>query len=35
MWSQLRRDFVAANPQASITDVITAPQRFYQVLQLD
>jgi hypothetical protein len=34
-WTQLDRDFVAANPTASITDVITVPQRFYQVVRLD
>jgi len=34
-WTQLDRDFVAANPTASITDTVTAAQRFYQVLQLD
>ena len=30
-WMQLGRDFVAANPYASITDFVTAPHRFYQV----
>ena len=30
-WIQLDRDFVAANPYASITDTIPRSQRFYQV----
>jgi hypothetical protein len=34
-WTQLDRDFVAANPYASITDGAAAPQRFYRVQQLD
>ncbi len=34
-WRQLDRDFVAANPMASLTDLVSAAQRFYQVLQLD
>jgi hypothetical protein len=34
-WLQLDRDFVAANPYASLTDGAAAPQRFYRVLQLD
>ena len=34
-WTQLGRDFVAANPYASLTDNATAPQRFYRVQQLD
>jgi hypothetical protein len=34
-WTQLDRDFVAANPYASITDVMTEPRRFYRVEQLD
>lgn len=34
-WLQLDRDFVAANPYASITDMITAPQRFYRVLLVE
>jgi hypothetical protein len=35
MWTQLDRDFVAANSTASITDTLSAPHRFYQVLRLD
>ena len=34
-WTQLGRDFVAANPYASLTDNATAPQRFYRVQRLD
>jgi len=34
-WTQLDRDFVAANPIASITDALSNPQRFYTVLQVD
>ena len=34
-WTQLGRDFMAANPSASITDPGAAPRRFYQVIQLD
>jgi hypothetical protein len=34
-WTQLDRDFVAANPIASITDTLSQPQRFYIVLQVD
>jgi hypothetical protein len=34
-WTQLDRDFVAATPDASITDVMTAAQRFYRVLRVD
>ena len=34
-WSQLDRDFVAANATASITDYMLVPVRFYQILQLD
>jgi hypothetical protein len=34
-WLQLDRDFVAANPYASLTDGAAAPQRFYRVQQLD
>jgi len=30
-WIQIDRDFVAANPTASITDALITPQRFYQV----
>jgi hypothetical protein len=30
-WNQLGRDFVAANPYASITDFITSAHRFYRV----
>jgi hypothetical protein len=35
VWTELDRDFVAANSAASITDFITSPRRFYQVLKLD
>jgi hypothetical protein len=35
LWSQLDRDFVAANPYASITDSAAATQRFYRVEQVD
>lgn len=35
VWTQLGRDFMAANPYASITDPGAAPQRYYQVIQLD
>jgi hypothetical protein len=34
-WFQLDRDFVAANPYASLTDGSAVPQRFYRVLRLD
>ncbi len=34
-WIQLDPDFVAANSTASITDLMTVPQRFYQVVRLD
>ena len=34
-WVPLDRDFVAANPIASITDTAAVPQRFYRVLRLD
>lgn len=34
-WTQLGRDFMAANPYASITDPGAAPQRYYQVIMLD
>ena len=34
-WSQLDRDFVAANATASISDFMAMPVRFYQILQLD
>lgn len=34
-WTQLARDFVAANPYASITDGLAAPRRFYRVEQVD
>jgi hypothetical protein len=34
-WTQLDREFVAANSSASITDHITVPQRFYCVLQVE
>ena len=34
-WTPLGRDFMAANPYASITDPGAAPKRFYQVVQLD
>ena len=34
-WTPLGRDFIAANPYASITDPGAAPKRFYQVVQLD
>jgi lamin tail-like protein/putative Ig domain-containing protein len=30
-WTQLDRDFVAANPYASISDFITSPHRFYRI----
>lgn len=33
-WSQLDRDFVAANPYASLTDTLSRPQRFYKVILL-
>jgi len=32
VWTQLDRDFVAANPSVSITDHVPAPRRFYRVL---
>lgn len=32
-WTQLGPDFVAANVTASITDLLSAPQRFYRVAQ--
>ena len=35
VWTELDRDFVAANSIASITDILTTPRRFYQVLQID
>jgi hypothetical protein len=35
VWTQLDRDFVAANVYASISDILTAPQRFYRVQQVD
>jgi hypothetical protein len=35
VWTQLGRDFMAANPYASITDLGAAPQRYYQVIMLD
>ena len=35
VWVQMGRDFMAANPYASITDPGAVPQRFYQVIQLD
>jgi hypothetical protein len=35
IWTPLDRDFVAANPYASLTDGSAAPHRFYRVLQLD
>jgi hypothetical protein len=34
-WIQLDRDFVAANPTASLTDTISTPRRFYRVLQVN
>jgi hypothetical protein len=34
-WTQLGRDFVAANPYASLSDGSAVPQRFYRVQQLD
>jgi hypothetical protein len=34
-WTQLDRDFVAANTTASITEVVTVPQRFYRALRVD
>ena len=34
-WLQLDRDFVAANPIASITDTLAGSQRFYVVVLLD
>jgi hypothetical protein len=34
-WTPLDRDFMAANPYASITDPGAAPKRFYKVVQLD
>jgi hypothetical protein len=34
IWTQLDRDFVAANTTAGITDMVTAPRRFYRVLQM-
>jgi len=35
VWTQLDRDFVAANPYASLSDGAAAPRRFYRVQQLD
>lgn len=35
VWTQVGRDFMAANPYASITDPGAAPQRYYQVIMLD
>lgn len=35
VWTLLDRDFVAANPYASLTDGAAAPHRFYRVQQLD
>jgi hypothetical protein len=35
VWTQLDRDFVAANTTASITDFGALGQRFYRVLRLD
>ena len=34
-WTQLDRDFVAANTTASLTDGLGNPQRFYRVQRLD
>ena len=34
-WTQLDRDFVAANSTASITDIMTVAQRFYKAVRLD
>jgi hypothetical protein len=34
-WTQLGPDFVAANSNASITDNVPQPQRFYRVQQVD
>lgn len=34
-WTQLDRDFVAANETASLTDTLASPQRFYRVQQVD
>ena len=33
-WTQLGRDFVAANAYASLTDTLALPQRFYKVILL-
>ncbi len=33
-WTQLDRDFVAANATASLTDTLARPRRFYQVILL-
>ena len=34
-WTQLARDFVAANETASLTDTLASAQRFYRVQQVD
>ena len=35
-WTQLQRDFIAANSSASITDLMGArTRRFYKILQVD
>ena len=35
IWTQLDPDFVAANSTASMTDILSVPQRFYRVLRVD
>jgi hypothetical protein len=35
LWAQLYRDFVAADPTASITDTTSRPYRFYRMVRLD
>jgi len=34
-WTQLDRDFVAANASTSISDPTALPQRYYAVVRLD
>jgi hypothetical protein len=35
VWTQIHRDFVAANSSASVTDFVTVSKRFYRVLWLE
>jgi hypothetical protein len=35
VWTRLDRDFVAAGPQASLTDPLATPQRFYRAQRMD